>query len=98
MFFFQFDKSLDNHILSIIKSCFMQLRDFRRLRPLIYKTAAITLANSFIHSRLDYYDSLLYDLPNYSIHRLQKVQNTAARIVTRSVRSSYITPVFKYLH
>ena len=89
--------SLDNHILSIIKFCFVQLRDFCRIHPLISKTAAITLANSFIHFRLDNSINLFYDLPNYSIHRLQKVQNTAARIVTRSVCSSHITLVLKSL-
>ena len=47
---------------SIIKSCFVQIRDFRRICPLIAKTAAITLANSFIHSRLDYCNSLFYGL------------------------------------
>ena len=49
----QSNMSLDNHISSIIKSCVVQLRDFRRIRPLISKTAATTLANSFIHSCLD---------------------------------------------
>ena len=56
----QSDKSLDSHILSIIKFCFMQLCDFRHIRPLIYKIAAITLGNSFIHSRLNYCNSLFY--------------------------------------
>ena len=68
----------------IIKSCFAQLRDLRHIRPLISKTAAITLANSFNHSRLSYCNSLFYGLLIYSIHRLQKVQNAAACIVTRS--------------
>ena len=95
---FQSDLSFDNHISSIIKSCFVQLCDFCRIHPLISKPAAITLANSFIHSRLDYCNSLFYGLPNYSIHRLQKVQNTAACIVTCSVCSLHITPVFKSLH
>ena len=90
--------SLENHISSIIKSCLVQLHDFSRIRPLISKTAAITLTNSFIHSRLDYCNSLFYDLLNYYIHRLQKVQNTTARIITRSVRLSRITPVLKSLH
>ena len=76
----------------------MQLYDFRRIRPLVSKTAAITLANSFIHSRLGYCISLFYGFPNYSIHRLQKVQNTAARIVTHSIRSSHVTPILKSLH
>ena len=76
----------------------MQLPDFCRIRLLISKTAAITLANSFIHSCLDYCNSLFYDLPYYSIHHLRKVQNMAARIVTRSIRSSHITLILKFLH
>ena len=74
----------------------MQLCDFRRIRPLISKTATKTLVNSFIHSRLDYCNSLFYGLPNYFIHCLQKVQNAAAHIVTRS--SSHITLILKSLH
>ena len=76
----------------------MQLRDFCHIRLLISKTAAIILANLFIHSCLNYCNSLFYGLPNYSIRCLQKVRNTAARIVTRSVRSSHITPILKSLH
>ena len=65
----------------------MQLHDLRHIYLLKYKSAVITLANSFIHFRLNYSNSLFYGLPSYSVHRLQKVQNTATRIVTRSVRS-----------
>ena len=95
---FQSDISLDNHISSLTKFCYVQLRDFCRIRPLISISAAITLATSFIHSRFDYSNSLFYVLPSYSIHRLHKVQNTAARIFTRSVRSSHITSILKSLH
>ena len=44
------DMSLDKHVSSIFKSCFLQLRGFRRIHPFISKTAAITLANAFVHS------------------------------------------------
>ena len=54
---------------------FVQLYDFCRIHPLISKIA-VTLVNSFIHFCLDYCYGLFYDLPNYSIRRLQKVQNT----------------------
>ena len=67
---FQSEMSLNNHISFNNKSCFMQLHDFCGIHPLISKTAAITLANSSIHSRLDYCNSLFYGLPNCSIHRL----------------------------
>ena len=46
--------SLDNRISSIIKSCFVQLRNFRLIHPLKSKTVAITLANSFMHFLLHY--------------------------------------------
>ena len=70
---FQSDMSaVDKHIYSISKSCFLQLPDFHRIRPLISKTAALTLVNAFVHFHLDYCNSLFYGLPKYSIHRLQK--------------------------
>ena len=38
------------------------------------------------------------DLLKYSIHLLQKIQNTTARIVTRTSRFTQITPILKCLH
>ena len=90
--------SLDKHGSSIVKSCFLQLHDFRRIRPFISKTVAITPANAFVHSRLDFCNSLFYSLSKYSIHRLKKVQNTVTRIVSDSSRFSHIIPTLKSLH
>ena len=66
------DLSMDKHISSIVKYYFLQLCDFRCIRLFISKTAAITLANAFVHSRLDFCSSLFYGLPKYSIHCLKK--------------------------
>ena len=90
--------SMNKHISSVVKTCFHQLREFRHIRSFIPKSAAIIFANAFIHSRIDYCNSLFYGLPKYSINRLQKIQNSVARIVTRTSRSSHITPVLKSLH
>ena len=91
--------SLDNHISSFIKFCFVQLRDFRFIRPLIFTTAAITLTNLFIYCRLDHCNSLFYGFPNYAPSTVcKRFQNTAARIVTLCVRSSHIIPIIKSLH
>ena len=97
---FQTDRpmSLDKHVSPIVKSRFLQLHELRRIRPFISKTAAITLANTFVHSHLDFYNSLFYGLPKYSIHRLKNVQNTVARIISNSSCFSHITPTFKSLH
>ena len=95
---FQSDMSMDKHISSFVKTCFHQLREFCHISNFIPKSAAIIFANAFIHSRIDYCNSLFYGLPKYSINRLQKIQNSVARIVTRTSRSSHITPVLKSLH
>ena len=86
------DMSLDKHVSSIVKSCFLQLRDFQRIRPFISKTAALMLAYAFVYSHLDFCYSLFHGLPKYSIHRLQNVQNTVGRIVSNSSHFSSITP------
>ena len=62
---FQSDMSMNEHISAIVKSCFLQLRNFYRICPFISKTAAITLANAFVHSYLDYCVSLFYGLPQF---------------------------------
>ena len=95
---FQPDMSVDKHISSVVKTCFHQLCKFRHIRSFIPKSAAIIFANAFIHSRINYCNSLFYSLPKYSINCLQKIQNSVARIVTRTSRSSHITPVLKSLH
>ena len=95
---FQSDMSMDKHISAIVKSCFLQLRDFHRICPLISKTTAITLANAFVHSHLDYYDSLFYSLLKYYIHRLQKIQNITACVITRTTRFTHIAPILKSLY
>jgi len=50
--------------------------------------AARTLVQVFISSRLDYCNSLLYGLPHSLIHRVQSVQNAAARLLTGTRRGT----------
>jgi len=60
-----FDKDLSfaQHISSISKSCFHSIRDLKRIRNAIDQTTACTIATSLIHSKIDYCNSLLLNLP-----------------------------------
>ena len=69
-----------NTSLLLLNLVFFNFIIFHRIRFSIFKTAAITLANAFVHSHLGYCNSLFYGFPKYSIHRLQKIQNKTAHI------------------
>src|SRR6218665_2403711 len=57
-----------------------------------------TIATSIVHSKLDYCNSLFLNLDSTQIQRLQLIQNSLARAVTRTPRHHHITPVLKSLH
>ena len=46
----------------------------------------------------DYCNSLLYDVPKYQRDKLQRIQNTATRMITGAHSSDPITPLLKSLH
>ena len=94
------DRSLSMvpHINKVVKTCFLHLRALGQLRPHLNRKTANTVAVSLIQSRLDYCNSCLWGLPQSQLQRLQRVQNTAARIVARSKKSDHITPLLRDLH
>ncbi len=95
-----FDPSLSfqSHINSISKLAFFHLRLIVQLRPFISTNDAETLIYAFVSSRLDYCNALFIGLPATSIARLQYIQNSAARILTRTKHSAHITPILADLH
>lgn len=56
------------------------------------------IIHAFVSSRLDYCNSLFSCLNKKELSRLQLVQNSAARILTRSNRRTHISPILKALH
>ena len=94
------DQSLpfDDRISAICQSVHFHIRSIGKVPKLLSFDACASLIHAIIGSRLDYCNSILYNLPNSKISRLQRVQNQAARILTRSPRREHITPVLKQLN
>src|SRR6218665_1570452 len=62
-----------------------------------FKTA-FTIATSIVHSKIDYCNSFFLNLDSTQIQRLQLIQNSLARAVTRTPWHHHIPPVLKSLH
>ena len=90
--------AMDTHISKICQSTYFQLRSIGKIRRYLSTDAAKLIIHSLVMSRLDYGNSLLFGLPNIQLGRLQRIQNCAARIITRSKRHEHITPVLEKLH
>jgi hypothetical protein len=90
--------SFTEHISAISKSCLYHIRDLKRLRSTIDQPTARIIATAPIHSKLDYCNSLLLNLPASHLNRLQLVLNSAARAVTRTSKFGHISPILKDLH
>ena len=56
------------------------------------------LIHALITICLDFCNSILYNLPNKQIERLQRIQNQAVRMLKRIPRRNHITPLLRELH
>jgi len=75
-----------------------QYRNLKRIRYTIDQTTACTIATSLIHSKIDYCNFPLLNLPATQTNRLQLVLNSAARAVTKTPKFHHITPILKSLN
>ena len=80
------------------KACFFHLRNISKIRDCLSPANTEKLVHAFITSKLDSANSLLHGLPTFLIDRLRNVQNSAARIITRTKKYDHIKPVLKQLH
>ena len=77
----------------------LQRLDARCIRPFLDSRTASLIATSIVHSKLDYCNSLYYNLPKSQLNRLQQhIQNSLARAVVKAPKFSHTTPILKSLH
>ena len=90
--------TFSDHVSQVIKLTRVHVRDLYRIRHFLDLKTSVLLADALVSSRLDYYISLFLSLTDFEFRRLQLVQNSLCRVVTRSSKFSHITPQLKKLH
>ena len=92
------EMSMHDQISSVVRSCYHHLRQIRRIRHHLDVTTCKTVVQATITSCLDYHNALLAGVTSKEQHRLQLVQNHAARLITGVRKHDHISPVLKQLH
>ena len=90
--------TMEKQVNTILRSCYCNIRTIGKIRRYITTDACKTLVQAMVTSRLDYANILLDGLPQSLLGRMQRLQNTAARLITRTPRRNHITPVLIDLH
>ena len=91
-------QSMKKHVITICHTAYFQLKRINSIRKFLTEDATKTLVTSYIFSRLDYCNCLLMGTPNSVIQPLQKIQNSAARLVLLAPRHHHSTPLLEKLH
>ena len=90
--------SFDKHVNAIVSHCYKLIKNISRIRKVITKEQTEILVHSVISSKLDYCNSLLINTSQANLFKLQKVQNTAARLVVQGRKRDGISKVLRDLH
>ena len=73
--------SFSAHVNNLVSSCHLQLKGIRRIRHLMnYKDTEI-FVRAVIFSKINYCNILFMNLSTVNLHKLQKLQNTAVRLI-----------------
>ena len=83
--------NLEPHITQVCRVAHMHLSNLRKIRNMLTDEAACKLIHAFITYCIDYCNSILYGMPDTTciLSDLQRIQNTAARILTKCGDRNY---------
>ena len=90
--------TVQKHITNICRSVNLHIRKINSIRRYLSNTAARTLVQSIVISRLNYCNSVCIGLPMNRLQPLQLVQYSAARVMSQTKRYTSITPILNEIH
>jgi len=81
------------YIISLFSAAYYHLKNIHNLKGFLAQDALVTVVHTFVTSRIDYCNSLLYGIYDYNINHIQRIQNSTACIVTNTQKYDNITPI-----
>lgn len=92
------DFSFEAHVTRIVQTCFNFIRKLHKIKHFLTKDHLKSLVCSYIFSRLDYCNALFYGINAITLNKLQRVQNSAARLIQKKHNITHLSEVFIDFH
>ena len=89
--------TFDQHVANVCKAGYFHIRALRHVGQSLPDDVARIVACSIVNSRLDYCN-LFIGMTGRNFKKLQRVQNTLARVVLHAGKFEHITPALIQLH
>jgi len=95
---FDVNMTMKKHVQGLCRSANFSLYKIGRIRKSLDTASTERLIHAFVSSKLDINNGLLIGLPDKTIAPLQRVQNSAARLLCGVKKRDHITPTLRKLH
>ena len=88
---------METQVKMVCKAAYAKLYKIGRIRKFLDRKSE-RFVHALVISRLDTHNAVLYGLPDKTLAPMQRVLNSAARVVCRRSRFDRITPLLRELH
>ena len=86
------------YIDQVVRSGYFHLRRISGVWRNLDDATCAAVIPCLVTSRLDYVNPLLYGVPERALHKLQVLENDAARVLSRAPHRDHFTPILRQLH
>ena len=95
---FDHNMKMSDHVTQISRSLNWQIGNLNRIRRFLDFDACSSAVRTLILSRLDYCCTIFNGINKKDLHRLQKLQNRAARLIFMKPKCTHTSPLIRDLH
>ena len=90
--------SFSSQVDMVVRSCYRLLRDISSIRKFLSDDDVKSLVNSVVISRIDNCNSLYTGISGFNLSKLQRLQNSCARVIYGARRRDHAGGLLKKLH
>ena len=89
---------MEEFIIKKCRACQLQLYKIARIRKYLSNDTCSCIIQGLVTSKLDYANCLFYGVNKVFLHRLQIIQNSAARVILKMRKYDHISRARQELH